>query len=91
MAENYPSSPYEGDMDSDNDPSSGSSLQMKRNRWGKTPYPIPTATMSLDEEHSLQASRKNDTPSSILSPTGQIPLESGSKYQYCWRFIPYQT
>ena len=79
MAESHLSSSYEGDMDSDNDPSSGSSLQMKRNRWGKTPYPIPTATMSLDEENSLHASKKSDTPSSMISPTGQIPLDSGGK------------
>ena len=65
----------------DHDSNGGSSSQMKRNRWGKTPYPIPTATMSLDEEQSLQASKRSDTPSSILSPTGQIPLGSGeAKY-----------
>ena len=81
MADNYPtySPSFEGGMDRDHDPPGGSSSQMKRNRWGKTPYPIPTATMSLDEENSLHASKKSDTPSSMISPTGQIPLDAGGK------------
>ena len=52
------------------------SSQIKRTRWGTTPFPIPTATLSLDEESTLQASRQHDTPSSIMSPTGQVPLGS---------------
>ena len=70
---------YEVGRDQDKEVSGGSSLQIKRNRWGTTPYPIPTATMSLDEESSLQASKRGDTPSSILSPTGQVPLDYGGK------------
>ena len=72
---------YEAGRDRDHETSGGSSLQMKRNRWGTTPFPIPTATMSLDEESTLQASKSQvNTPSSILSPSGQAPTDSGGKY-----------
>ena len=56
--------------------------QIKRTRWGTTPFPIPTTTMSLDEENTLQASRLNDSPSSLLSPNAETQLESGGKYAY---------
>ena len=81
MAESYPSScptyePGEESTIRGNELPGGTSLQMKRTRWGTTPFPIPTATLSLDEESTLQASRQHDTPSSIMSPTGQVPLSS---------------
>ena len=86
MAEPNPTSslPYEAGEDysiRDNEFPEGSSSQIKRNRWGTTPFPIPTATMSLDEEITLQASKRNDTPSSLLSPNAEPQLEPGGKYQ----------
>jgi len=64
----------------DNDFPERTSSQIKRTRWGTTPFPIPTATMSLDEEITLQASKRNDTPSSLLSPNAEPQIDPGGKY-----------
>ena len=46
----------------------------KRSRWGTTPFPIPTATMSLEEESTLRASEKDNATLSPITSNDQPPI-----------------
>ena len=86
MAESNPTSSPNYDLGIENkkrgnDSSLVQTSKIKRTQWGTTPFPIPTTTMSLDEERSFHASRRSDTQSlASISPSGQVPIESKGKY-----------
>ena len=77
----------------DNDSTGIQTSQSKRTRWGTTAFPIPTTTMSLDEEITYNASKQNDDPSSIISPSGNSSMESkGSWFHWNeWSIYTYNT
>ena len=66
----------------DNDSTRIQTSQSKRTRWGKTAFPITTTTMSLDEEITYNASKQNDDPSSMISPSGDRSMESKGSWFY---------
>ena len=66
----------------DNDSTGIQTSQSKRTRWGTTAFPIPTTTMSLDEEITYNASKQNDDPTSMTSPSGNLSMESKGSWFY---------
>ena len=76
------SSPTNASNANDNDSTGIQISQSKRTRWGTTAFPIPTTTMSLDEEITYNASKQNDDPSSIISPSGNSSMEGKGSWFY---------